>query len=191
MTEFIVAGLLPEIGRDLGVSLSSAGLLVSGYAAEVAVGAPLPDRPDRTGRPQDPAAGADGLFIVGNLAGALAPTYEVLMLSRVVAAFAHGTFFAVGGDRGHPGGRPGRGAGAIAMMFTGLTFANVAGVPAGTLIGQNLGWRATFWVITAVGIIGAVLHRRPGAPPAGHRAGQHPPRARRAAPAPGRSSRWR
>ena len=157
MTEFIVAGLLPEIGRDLGVSLSSAGLLVSGYAAGVAVGAPL--LTGLTGRVDRKTLllALMGIFIVGNLAGALAPSYEILMLSRVVAAFAHGTFFAVGAIVATQVVAPGRGAGAIAMMFTGLTFANVAGVPAGTLIGQSLGWRATFWVITAVGIVGAVL----------------------------------
>ena len=157
MTEFIVAGLLPEIGRDLGVSLSSAGLLVSGYAAGVAVGAPL--LTGLTGRVDRKTLllALMGIFVVGNLVGALAPSYEILMLSRVVAAFAHGTFFAVGAIVATQVVAPGRGAGAIAMMFTGLTFANVAGVPAGTLIGQGLGWRATFWVITAVGIIGAVL----------------------------------
>ena len=157
MTEFIVAGLLPEIGRDLGVSLSSAGLLVSGYAAGVAVGAPL--LTGLTGRVDRKVLllALMGIFIVGNLGGAVAPTYELLMLSRVVAAFAHGTFFAVGAIVATQVVAPGRGAGAIAMMFTGLTFANVVGVPAGTLIGQSLGWRATFWVITAVGIVGAVL----------------------------------
>ena len=128
MTEFIVAGLLPEIGRDLGVSLSSAGLLVSGYAAGVAVGAPL--LTGLTGRVDRKTLllALMGIFVVGNLAGALAPSYEILMLSRVVAAFAHGTFFAVGAIVATQVVAPGRGAGAIAMMFTGLTFANVAGV---------------------------------------------------------------
>lgn len=157
MTEFIVAGLLPEIGRDLGVSLSSAGLLVSGYAAGVAVGAPLVTA--LTGRVDRKTLllALMAIFVVGNLVGAVAPTYEVLMLSRVVAAFAHGTFFAVGAIVATQVVPAGRGAAAIAMMFTGLTFANVVGVPAGTLIGQSFGWRATFWVITAVGIAGAIL----------------------------------
>ena len=157
MTEFIVAGLLPEIGRDLHVSLSRAGLLVSGYAAGVAVGAPL--LTGLTGRVDRKTLllGLMGIFVVGNLISAVAPTYEVLMLSRVVAALAHGTFFAVGAVVATEVVPPGRAAAAIAMMFTGLTLANVVGVPAGTLIGQAFGWRATFRIITVLGLVAAAL----------------------------------
>ena len=157
MTEFIVAGLLPDISSDLHVSLSAAGLLVSGYAAGVAVGAPLltalTGRMDR----KHLLIGLMVIFIVGNLVGAIAPSYGVLMTARVIAAFAHGTFFAVGSIVATQVVAPGKGAAAIATMFTGLTFANVIGVPAGTVIGHELGWRATFWVITALGVLGAVL----------------------------------
>ena len=157
MTEFIVAGLLPDISSDLHVSLSAAGLLVSGYAAGVAVGAPLltalTGRLDR----KHLLLGLMVIFIVGNLVGAIAPSYGVLMTSRVIAAFAHGTFFAVGSIVATQVVAPGKGAAAIATMFTGLTFANVVGVPAGTVIGHQLGWRATFWVITALGVLGAAL----------------------------------
>ncbi|HEX8970721.1 MFS transporter [Oryzihumus sp.] len=157
MTEFIVAGLLPDISSDLHVSLSAAGLLVSGYAAGVAVGAPLltalTGRLDR----KHLLIGLMAIFIVGNLVGALAPSYGVLMTARVIAAFAHGTFFAVGSIVATQVVPPGKGAAAIATMFTGLTFANVIGVPAGTVIGHQLGWRATFWVITALGVVGAAL----------------------------------
>lgn len=157
MTEFIVAGLLPDISSDLHVSLSAAGLLVSGYAAGVAVGAPLltalTGRLDR----KHLLIGLMVIFIVGNLVGAIAPSYGVLMTARVIAAFAHGTFFAVGSIVATQVVPPGKGAAAIATMFTGLTFANVIGVPAGTVIGHQLGWRATFWVITALGVLGAAL----------------------------------
>ncbi|TQL61649.1 MFS transporter [Oryzihumus leptocrescens] len=157
MTEFIVAGLLPDISSDLHVSLSAAGLLVSGYAAGVAVGAPLltalTGRLDR----KHLLLGLMVIFIVGNLVGAIAPSYGVLMTARVIAAFAHGTFFAVGSIVATQVVPPGKGAAAIATMFTGLTFANVIGVPAGTVIGHQLGWRATFWVITALGVLGAAL----------------------------------
>lgn len=157
MTEFIVAGLLPDISSDLHVSLSAAGLLVSGYAAGVAVGAPLltalTGRLDR----KHLLVGLMVIFIVGNLVGAIAPSYGVLMTARVIAAFAHGTFFAVGSIVATQVVPPGKGAAAIATMFTGLTFANVIGVPAGTVIGHQLGWRATFWVITALGVLGAAL----------------------------------
>jgi len=157
MTEFIVAGLLPDISSDLHVSLSAAGLLVSGYAAGVAVGAPLltalTGRLDR----KHLLISLMVIFIVGNLVGAVAPSYGVLMTARVIAAFAHGTFFAVGSIVATQVVPPGKGAAAIATMFTGLTFANVIGVPAGTVIGHQLGWRATFWVITALGVLGAAL----------------------------------
>ncbi|HET7659869.1 MAG TPA: MFS transporter [Oryzihumus sp.] len=157
MTEFIVAGLLPDISSDLHVTLSAAGLLVSGYAAGVAVGAPLltalTGRLDR----KHLLLGLMVIFIVGNLVGAVAPSYGVLMTARVIAAFAHGTFFAVGSIVATQVVPPGKGAAAIATMFTGLTFANVIGVPAGTVIGHQLGWRATFWVITALGVLGAAL----------------------------------
>ena len=157
MTEFIVAGLLPDISSDLHVSLSAAGLLVSGYAAGVAVGAPLltalTGRLDR----KHLLIGLMVIFIVGNLVGAIAPSYGVLMTARVIAAFAHGTFFAVGSIVATQVVPPGKGAAAIATMFTGLTFANVIGVPAGTVIGHQLGWRATFWVISALGVLGAAL----------------------------------
>jgi len=157
MTEFIVAGLLPDISSDLHVSLSAAGLLVSGYAAGVAVGAPLltalTGRLDR----KHLLLGLMVIFIVGNLVGAIAPSYGVLMTARVIAAFAHGTFFAVGSIVATQVVPPGKGAAAIATMFTGLTFANVIGVPAGTVIGHQLGWRATFWVISALGVLGAAL----------------------------------
>lgn len=94
------------------------------------------------------------LFIAGNLLSALAPAYGLLMAGRVVAALAHGAFFGVGSvvaaDLVDPRWR----AAAIAMMFTGLAVANVLGVPMGTLLGQHLGWRFTFWVVTLLGVVG-------------------------------------
>jgi DHA1 family inner membrane transport protein len=153
-TEFVIVGLLPQIAGDFSVSIPSAGLLVTGYALGVVVGAPLMT-----------AAGARlprktmlivlmGVFILGNLICALAPSYPVLMAGRLVAALTHGAFFGIGSVVAADLVAPDRKARAIALMFTGLTVANVAGVPVGTLVGQHLGWRATFWGVTAFGVVG-------------------------------------
>ncbi|MEZ0469528.1 MFS transporter [Luteimonas salinilitoris] len=169
VTEFVIMGLLLEVGADLGVSLSAAGLLISGYALGVVVGAPL--MTVLTGRwPQRTTLLAlMAIFTLGNLACALAPSYGLLMAARVLTAFAHGTFFGVGSVVATGLVPPGRRASAIAIMFTGLTVATVLGVPLGTWLGQALGWRATFFAVTAIGVIAlAVLARylpRTAAPP--------------------------
>ncbi|WP_149196106.1 MFS transporter [Luteimonas suaedae] len=160
VTEFVIMGLLLEVGTDLGVSLSAAGLLISGYALGVVVGAPL--MTVLTGRwPQRTTLLAlMAIFTLGNLACALAPSYGLLMAARVLTAFAHGTFFGVGSVVATGLVPPERRASAIAIMFTGLTVATVLGVPLGTWLGQALGWRATFFAVTAIGVIAlAVLAR--------------------------------
>ncbi|NDV89150.1 MFS transporter [Aurantimonas aggregata] len=152
VTEFVIMGLLLEVGADLGVSTSAAGFLISGYALGVVVGAPL--LTILTGRwPRKTVLLAlMAIFIAGNVACALAPTYGFLMAARVLTAFAHGTFFGVGSvvaTRLVPADRK---ASAIALMFTGLTVATVLGVPFGTWLGQAAGWRSTFWAVSLVGI---------------------------------------
>ncbi len=97
-----------------------------------------------------------GLFIVGNLVSAVAGSYGLLMAGRIVAALSHGAFFGVGSVVAAGLVAPERKASAIAMMFTGLTVANVLGVPMGTALGQQLGWRSTFWAVTALGVIGFI-----------------------------------
>lgn len=151
-TEFVIMGLLMEVGQDLGVTIAAAGLLVSGYALGVAVGAPLLTA--TTGRvPRKTLLlGLTVLFIVGNLACALAPDYWSLMAARVLTSFTHGTFFGVGSVVATALVPRNKAASAIALMFTGLTLANVLGVPLGTWIGQHYGWRATFWVVTVIGL---------------------------------------
>jgi len=152
-TEFVVMGILPDVARDLGVSISSAGLMVSGYALGVAVGAPLLAMLTARWPRKATLAALMGVFIVGNLISALAPGYGVLMIGRVVASFAHGSFFGIGAVVAAGLVPPNRRAAAIALMFTGLTLANVLGVPMGTLIGQQFGWRATFWAVAAFGAV--------------------------------------
>ncbi|NUO61494.1 MAG: MFS transporter [Hamadaea sp.] len=156
LTEFVIMGLLPEVAADFRVTESVAGWLISGYALAVAVGAiGLTAAVTRFGRKQV-LIGLMALFIAGNLTSALAGTYEVMMAGRVLAALSHGAFFGIGSVVAAGLVEPSRRAGAIAMMFTGLTAANVLGVPFGTFLGQQLGWRATFWAITGIGVVALI-----------------------------------
>ena len=156
LTEFVIMGLLPDLAADFGVSEAAAGWLISGYALSVVVGAlVLTAAVTRLPRKQVLIA-LLVLFIIGNLICALAPTYSVMMLGRVIAALCHGSFFGIGSVLAADMVAPQKKAGAIAVMFTGLTVANVLGVPFGTLLGQNLGWRATFWAITVIGVVALI-----------------------------------
>ncbi|MEU8544059.1 MFS transporter [Streptomyces sp. NPDC048717] len=153
-TEFVIMGLLPDIAADYGVSIPTAGLLVTGYALGVVVGAPLLTvLGTRVGRKQM-LMGLMGLFVLGNLLSAFAPNFGALLAGRVVASLAHGSFFGIGSVVAAGLVAPERKAGAIATMFTGLTVANIVGVPLGTFIGQAVGWRTTFTAVAALGLIG-------------------------------------
>lgn len=153
LTEFVIMGLLPEVAADFGVTEASAGWLISGYALAVVVGAlGLTAAVTRLDR-KPVLAGLLVLFIVGNLLSATAADYWPMMLGRVIAALAHGAFFGIGAVVAADMVAPTKKAGAIALMFTGLTAANVLGVPFGTLLGQAAGWRATFWAITVIGVV--------------------------------------
>ena len=155
-TEFVIMGLLPEVAGDLDVSIPTAGLLISGYALGVVVGAPALTALGARLPRKTMLLALMGLFLAGNLLAALAPGYGVLLAGRVVAALAHGAFFGIGSVVAADLVAPARRARAIALMFTGLTLANVLGVPLGTAIGQHFGWRATFWAVSALGLIGLV-----------------------------------
>jgi DHA1 family inner membrane transport protein len=153
LTEFVIMGLLPEVAADFAVSEPVAGYLISGYALAVAIGGvALTAAITRFDRKRVLMA-LMVLFIAGNLISALAPSYGVLMLGRIVAALCHGAFFGVGAVVAADLVAERRRASAIALMFTGLTVANVLGVPLGTLLGQQLGWRSTFWAITVIGVL--------------------------------------
>ncbi|MEV8637956.1 MFS transporter [Streptosporangium sp. NPDC051023] len=151
-TEFVINGLLPELAAEFQVPIPTAGLLVSGYALGVVVGAPLLTMIGARFSRKTMLLALMVVFIVGNLLCALAPSYGALMAGRVVTSFAHGAYFGIGSVVAASLVAPERRASAIAMMFTGLTLANVLGVPLGTAVGQALGWRATFWIVTAVGV---------------------------------------
>ncbi|WP_421992711.1 MFS transporter [Qipengyuania sp.] len=151
VTEFVIMGLLLEVSADLGVSITTAGLLISGYALGVVVGAPALTLAMRRWPRKRVLIALMAVFTVGNAACAISGSYEMLMVARVVTAFAHGTFFGVGAVVAADLAGAQKRATAIAVMFTGLTLATVLGVPLGTWIGQAFGWRATFWAVTAVG----------------------------------------
>ncbi len=137
-TEFVIVGLIPTIASDLGVTLPSAGLLVSLYALSVAIGAPLLTA--MTGRIPRKAllVGLMALFTVGNLVAWQAPSYESLIVARILTGLAHGVFFSVGSIIATNLVSKDKAASAIATMFSGMTVAFVTGIPLGTFIGQHL-----------------------------------------------------
>lgn len=156
LTEFVIAGLLPQVGRSLDVSEEAAGWLISGYALTVAVGA-IAVTAATAALPRKPVLTAlVALLVVGNLLSAVAPTYPVMLLGRVVAALCHGSFFGIGSLVARRLVPPERASRAVAVMFAGLTVANVLGVPFGALVGERWGWRATFWAITAIGVVALI-----------------------------------
>ena len=159
-TEFVIMGLLLQVSGDLHVSIAAAGLLISGYALGVALGAPLLTVATRRLPRKTVLLALMAIFTLGNLACALAPDYGLLMAARVLTSLAHGTFFGVGAVVATSLVAPERRASAIALMFTGLTAATLLGVPAGAWLGLHLGWRATFWAVALIGVLAfAVLAR--------------------------------
>jgi DHA1 family inner membrane transport protein len=156
-TEFVIMGLLLQVAADFHVSIASAGLLITGYALGVFVGAPLLTA--LTGRlPRKTTLIAlMAIFTIGNIACALAPSYGALMAARVITSLAHGTFFGVGSVVATGLVAADRKASAIATMFTGLTVANLLGVPAGAWLGLQFGWRSTFWAVAAIGAVAMIV----------------------------------
>lgn len=153
LTEFMIAGLLGDVAADFSVSIPVAGLLISGYAIAVVVGAftvtaYLAARP-----PKAALLVLLGLFVAGNALVAAAPDFAVAIIGRVLTAMCHGGFFGIGAVLAVELVAPQRRASALAVMFGGLTAANVLGVPFGTLVGQQLGWRTSFWIICGFGVL--------------------------------------
>ena len=157
VTEFVIMGLLLQVSGDLGVSISAAGLLITGYALGVFAGAPLLTIATRRLPRKTTLISLMAIFTIGNLACAIAPTYETLMIARVVTALAHGTFFGVGSVVAAGLVAPERRASAIALMFTGLTAATLVGVPFGAWLGEAFGWRSTFWAVAGIGVFATLV----------------------------------
>ncbi|RRZ97065.1 MFS transporter [Erwinia sp. 198] len=152
-TEFVIMGLLPEVAGDLGVTIPSAGWLISGYALGVAIGAPIMALLTAKLPRKKTLILLMSIFIVGNVLCALAYSYNLLMMARVITALCHGAFFGIGAVVAASLVAPDKQASAVALMFTGLTLANVLGVPLGTWFGQLFGWRATFWGVAVIGVL--------------------------------------
>ncbi|WP_336128522.1 MFS transporter [Mesoflavibacter sp. CH_XMU1422-2] len=155
-TEFVIVGLLPTVANDLNTSISSAGLLVSLYAVGVAIGAPVLTALTSQIARKRLLIAIMLLFIIGNGLAAIAPSFILLILARILTGFAHGVFFSIGSTIAASLVPEDKRASAISIMFAGLTVAIVTGVPLGTYIGQNFGWRATFIGVAILGITGVV-----------------------------------
>ncbi|GHF87066.1 DHA1 family inner membrane transport protein [Amycolatopsis bartoniae] len=152
-TEFVMMGVLPQAATDFGVSIPSAGYLITGYALGVVVGAPLLTAVAVRLPRKTMLLAMMALFTLGNLLFALSPNQQFGVLFRFVAGLPHGAFFGAGAVVASSLVKPGDRAKAVSMMFLGLTLANVVGVPLGTLLGQQVGWRATFGVVALIGVL--------------------------------------
>ncbi|MBR8641302.1 MFS transporter [Streptomyces tuirus] len=151
-TEFVMMGLLPDVADDLHISIPSAGHLVSAYALGVVIGAPLLAAVTARMSRRTVLIGLMGLFVAGNALSALAPDNGWLLAARFLSGLPHGAFFGVGAVVATNMVAPERKARSVSLMFLGLTVANVVGVPVATLMGQQLGWRATFLGVSAIGL---------------------------------------
>ncbi|WP_432092038.1 MFS transporter [Streptomyces sp. NRRL F-5630] len=152
-TEFVSMGLLPQIADGVGVSVPQAGNIVSAYALGVVIGAPLLTGLGARIPHKKLLLWLTGLFVIGNTASAFAPGFGTLFAARVLAGLPHGALFGVGAVVASRLVAPERAARAVSMMFLGLTVANIVGVPAGTALGQALGWRAAYLAVAGIGLV--------------------------------------
>lgn len=153
VTEFAPMGMLPTIANDLGVSIPTAGLLVSAYALGVLLGAPLMILTTGKIPRRHLLVGLMAIFTLGNVMSALATGYYDLLIARVITSLNHGAFFGVGSIVAASVVAPDKRAGAVAAMFMGLTLATIGGVPLATWLGELLGWRTAFWGIGGLGLV--------------------------------------
>lgn len=153
MTEFVIMGLLPEVAHDVDSTIAQAGQLITGYALGVAVGGPILVIITYKMSQKNLLMLLMLIFSIGNLMAVVADNYGVLMASRLITSLAHGSFFGVGAIMAANLVDYSRRASAMALMFTGLTVANILGVPFGTFVGQQLGWRSSFFIIAIIGFI--------------------------------------
>jgi len=160
MTEFMMMGVLPDVATSLSISIPSAGHLISIYALGVVIGAPLMTALTAKYRPRIILMSLMGMFALFNTLFALAPSYELLLVTRLFAGLPHGAFFGMGAVVASRLAEPGREARAVSMMFAGLTIANIAGVPLGTWMAHAIGWRYAFFAIAVIALIAALSIRK-------------------------------
>ncbi|GAA0698455.1 MFS transporter [Halomonas profundus] len=153
LTEFVVAGILPQIARDFGVDIPTSGLMATTYALGVFVGAPILTILGAKVPRKTMLICLALIFTLGNVITAVAPTLPIALAGRILTAFNHGTFFGIGSIIAASLVAKDRQASAIAFMFSGLTMANLFGVPAGTWLAQVYSWRLVFWLIAGIGLI--------------------------------------
>ncbi|EFE96358.1 MFS transporter [Serratia odorifera] len=153
LTEFVIAGILPQIAADFSVTIPTAGLLATTYALGVFVGAPLLTVLGTHVPRKTMLMALAGIFTLGNIITAVAPTLSLAIAGRIITSFNHGAFFGLGSIIAASLVAPGRQASAIAFMFSGLTLANLLGVPVGTWLAQTFSWRLVFWLIAGIGVL--------------------------------------
>jgi DHA1 family arabinose polymer transporter-like MFS transporter len=153
ITEFVMMGLLPDIAADLKVSIPKAGYLISAYALGVVIGAPLLVIAGRNFPPKKMLVILAIMLLVFNSLSIIAPGFNLLLVSRLLSGLPHGAFFGVGAVVASRLAEKGKEARSVAIMFSGLTIANVVGVPLGTYVGHHLSWRYTFVIIAVIGLI--------------------------------------
>lgn len=184
--EFVMMGLLPQVAADLSVSVPRAGQLIAVYALGVVVGAPLLTAASVRHRRKTVLIVLMGWYAAGNLLSAVAPTFGLVMLARFATGLPHGAFFGAGavvaGSLVHESHRNR----AMAVMFAGLTVANIVGVPLTTLLGHHAGWRLVYAIVglTAAAAVAAIARAVPSAPASVQRARCEP----NCAPSPNRRS---
>ncbi|WP_133136154.1 MFS transporter [Legionella rowbothamii] len=153
MTEYLMMGVLPDVANSLSISIPTAGYLIAIYALGVVVGAPLMIALAKNYPPKKILVTLMLLFVVFNVLFSIAPNFSLLLIARFMAGLPHGAFFGVGAVVATQLAKPGKGASAVAIMFTVLTLANIFGVPLGTFIGHHCSWRVAYFIVASFGLI--------------------------------------
>ena len=160
MAEFVMMGILPDVARDLGVSIPRAGDLISAYAVGVCVGAPATVLIARKRALKGILLALAALIVLGNVCASLAPDFWVLLAMRFVSGLPHGAFFGVGSIVAERVADPGHKTQAVSIMILGMTVANLFCVPLGTYLGSYLSWRLAFGMVGLWGIMALLLIAR-------------------------------
>ena len=154
--EFVIAGILPDVASGLGISIPVAGFLISGYAIGIAIGGPVLAVLTKKLTRKTLILLLGAVFTFGQVLCAIAPTFELLLAARVIVSVVHGTYFGIAAIVAVSLVPEDRRGFAVALILSGLTVSNILGVPAGTAIGNALGWRATFWAVGVLGLLATI-----------------------------------